>query len=1226
MGGYLVTITSSEENDFLYNNIDWGVSSDMYMGLYDATMDNNGWTWVTGEPFNYQNWDDGQPDCPGCQNYGVIWMNGDGKWDDGDAAFPFIVEFGEPVIPDPPVLTNYFVEVINSNAFYDGDTVGTLPSLDIYDGIHFTATFDTTGPGPYMGFATVFYDANFSGTLDTNDQNVFSSGWADIGSDVYVIFDNGPNDDNPEVGVYEENVWVQDEGNDLLRLQGATFFYAALDTSNTIVNVQAVSPYSSSMQRYSGDAVMAHDSTEGVPGLFFGVWSDGNFSRGVTGPAGHYSIGVEVDEGTGSWLFHDGLQRDNPNWSGRLLPVFWDEDWNNGQWGNYYYTDSLPAEGVYVPTMVVLMNTLVQGQMLDHIGNPIGHEVWMDVRKFVIDDSSSIGVNTGTLTDQDGHYQFWTLNGTENNIEIYYDDHIAYDSLLYVFSDVFDDELDGYVFNHDIQLAPPDPGPPVNLTTNGGFENWIDGWNVYPYDASNWWVDSTGAGIYSSPNNATLEVYEGSHALKMWGGYHSDGTNWTDIYQAHYDRVDVGATIHASTMMMSHPDDWIGTLDSSVHLGTNAVRLFISYWDEYGSWISADWSNPFDGTFAAGEWHHFDVTGVVPEGTYQINIGVSFNQNDWSNGSVYIDDFHSNTGLTFVEAGWIEGHVYGEMYDEDYQYWYMAELPNIPVEVYSEHNYYVTHTDEYGYYSIEVPSGDEYYVVGPDLPGLYTHDMSSIYVHEGNWHWAGEIHYYALANQWFEVTGYVYDSDGYILDNAEIQFHGVSDSSYWNVSYSEWGSGWFSAWMPYGTYDVRISAPGYHVQWIDGLEVHDYIHLGDIYLDLITEFDGAAQGVVSYIGQGSPPPYAYISFTSDAYSIDVETNENGFYYVDLLNGIYDVYADADGYSDIFIEGAFEVSGNTVVFDMELFEYGYAGPPEIVDLHDVPNDQGRQMRTVWHTGEPGDWEYFTQFSIWRKVNGATIDLWDYVETVPWHGEGDPYATVVPTLGDSSMHENHLSTFIVTAHTEDVNYYIDSEPVSGYSVDNLHPGTPMNFMMSQDPGAVSLSWTRYDDEDFDYHNIYRREIASDEPAIVFTTVDSFYVDQDVSETGAYEYWVTSVDMSGLESDPSNSVSAVLSADENIGLPTEFALNQNYPNPFNPSTQIQYALPEEAMVTISIYDLMGRKVRTLVSGVQDAGYRTVMWNATNDMGRLVSAGVYIYSIHAGDFVQNRKMVLMK
>ena len=183
-----------------------------------------------------------------------------------------------------------------------------------------------------------------------------------------------------------------------------------------------------------------------------------------------------------------------------------------------------------------------------------------------------------------------------------------------------------------------------------------------------------------------------------------------------------------------------------------------------------------------------------------------------------------------------------------------------------------------------------------------------------------------------------------------------------------------------------------------------------------------------------------------------------------------------------------------------------------------------------------------------------------------------------------------------------------------------------MYSHDPGVVSLSWSGPQDEDFSYHNIYRQDINSTEPAVVFTTIDSFYVDIEVEDVGAYEYWVTAVDLSGLESDPSNSVSAVLSADEALGLPTEFALNQNYPNPFNPSTQIQYALPEETRVVISIYDLMGRKVRTLVNDVQDAGYRSVMWNATNDMGRLVSAGVYIYSIQAGDFIQNRKMVLMK
>jgi flagellar hook assembly protein FlgD len=89
----------------------------------------------------------------------------------------------------------------------------------------------------------------------------------------------------------------------------------------------------------------------------------------------------------------------------------------------------------------------------------------------------------------------------------------------------------------------------------------------------------------------------------------------------------------------------------------------------------------------------------------------------------------------------------------------------------------------------------------------------------------------------------------------------------------------------------------------------------------------------------------------------------------------------------------------------------------------------------------------------------------------------------------------------------------------------------------------------------------------------------------------------------------------------------LKQNYPNPFNPSTLIRYQLPEETNVTVAIYDIMGRMVRTLIaSESQLSGYRQVMWNATNDLGQPVSAGMYIYTIQAGEFRQTRKMVLMK
>jgi len=97
-------------------------------------------------------------------------------------------------------------------------------------------------------------------------------------------------------------------------------------------------------------------------------------------------------------------------------------------------------------------------------------------------------------------------------------------------------------------------------------------------------------------------------------------------------------------------------------------------------------------------------------------------------------------------------------------------------------------------------------------------------------------------------------------------------------------------------------------------------------------------------------------------------------------------------------------------------------------------------------------------------------------------------------------------------------------------------------------------------------------------------------------------------------------------NETFPQGFALEQNFPNPFNPSTTIRYELPEDGLVNITIYDMMGRQINTLVNGQQTAGYNIVQWNATNTFGEAVSAGLYLYTIHAGEFTQTRKMVLLK
>ena len=117
-----------------------------------------------------------------------------------------------------------------------------------------------------------------------------------------------------------------------------------------------------------------------------------------------------------------------------------------------------------------------------------------------------------------------------------------------------------------------------------------------------------------------------------------------------------------------------------------------------------------------------------------------------------------------------------------------------------------------------------------------------------------------------------------------------------------------------------------------------------------------------------------------------------------------------------------------------------------------------------------------------------------------------------------------------------------------------------------------------------------------------------DEEYSVPASNGYFTLTIDATALSIDALN-------------IPEEFALHNNYPNPFNPITTIRYDLPQESDVTLTIYDITGRMVKTLVNNPQQAGMKNVVWNATD-----VTSGIYIYRIQAGDFTQTRKMILLK
>ncbi|MCH6559889.1 T9SS type A sorting domain-containing protein [candidate division KSB1 bacterium] len=99
--------------------------------------------------------------------------------------------------------------------------------------------------------------------------------------------------------------------------------------------------------------------------------------------------------------------------------------------------------------------------------------------------------------------------------------------------------------------------------------------------------------------------------------------------------------------------------------------------------------------------------------------------------------------------------------------------------------------------------------------------------------------------------------------------------------------------------------------------------------------------------------------------------------------------------------------------------------------------------------------------------------------------------------------------------------------------------------------------------------------------------------------------------------------------VSIPAEFSLSQNFPNPFNPSTTITFEIPQlyaNSNVNLSIYNLLGQKIRSLVTASMGAGIHAIQWDGKNDIGQNVASGLYLYRLTAGDFAETNKMLLLK
>ena len=210
--------------------------------------------------------------------------------------------------------------------------------------------------------------------------------------------------------------------------------------------------------------------------------------------------------------------------------------------------------------------------------------------------------------------------------------------------------------------------------------------------------------------------------------------------------------------------------------------------------------------------------------------------------------------------------------------------------------------------------------------------------------------------------------------------------------------------------------------------------------------------------------------------------------------------------------------------------------------------------------------------------------------------------------------------------DVTDFLGSAPDLGST--EFMAGPPLGFNSIVVDSAVILTWLQVTDLNLEF---YKLERATDslfsENVIERFITENFYTDEEIDWDIEYFYRVSAY--LGYWTDHSETESIILEwlnlTDKEL-VPGTYIVSQNYPNPFNPSTTLRYSMSKGELVNIAVYDMSGRLVKGLLNGYQNAGYNSIQWNATNNQGQSVSAGMYICIIKIGSYNTSKKMLFLK
>ncbi len=344
------------------------------------------------------------------------------------------------------------------------------------------------------------------------------------------------------------------------------------------------------------------------------------------------------------------------------------------------------------------------------------------------------------------------------------------------------------------------------------------------------------------------------------------------------------------------------------------------------------------------------------------------------------------------------------------------------------------------------------------------------------------------------------------------------------------------------------------------------------------------------------------------------------------------------------------SGRAHIFAQRIERLGQLGNPEPASttVRDVPNDQGGRVKVSWSASYLDvDPTYdIGSYWIWRSVppnvaeralarganlvaesggrpkpgihnfmirrNAIQTFAWEYVGTEPARGFAE-YSFVVPTTSDSVASSNPFLGILIQANAAHSNAFWSSPPDSGYSVDNLAPQVPATFAGNHAGGVTRLHWGENREGDQAGYRLYRGDSASFVPGstnLIAVQPDTGY--SDAGPVGSY-YKLSAVDVHGNES--GFALLAPTSISEGgSAAPAALALAAPRPNPASDGALLSFAMPRAGRARLAIYDMSGRRVRTVSEGWLEAGEYHLPFDMRDDRGRRMPSGLYFVRFEAG------------